>query len=217
MKLSNLMLFIAIWTVQNPVAFAAQDQREKIHLEILGAVIGPTKINGKPWDGVTIKSNTKASSLISSMLNRGQAATAVISFVMNNAGQGFNAPDVVGFIQPIGPKPLASKYLKRLLRLATNSTMTRNSHTPYLSARYLHWTIWPTTRFRITLYDVDVNDHDLIGTVELTYGDIMKAVTNGKITYINVSSQSAGNQILYIKVSARRSTNLHAAPRAEGQ
>lgn len=178
----------------------------KVNFTVLGAVIGPVKINGKSWD-VGRAVDPSASGLIAELMAPGSGAlvSSVVNTVSQVAANGTAAPDVVGYIQQVGP---TTRYLSKIsgtpIELAGKRTLARDSYTPNFQAGYSGWPIFIGTRFRIHLWDLDFQNHDTIAAVEITYDDIMSAIKHGKTKWIKVADQS-NNQLLYIQISASSS------------
>lgn len=194
-----LILLLMMSVFSNAVA----EEPIRINLTFLGAVIGPTKENGAPWDGPA-RIDTRTLSTVQNLMapGSGMASSAIINTVSQLARQGTAAPDVIGYVEQIGStiRDLANTA-GIPIALATKQNMTRDSYTPQFSVTYEGWPIFKDSRFQIHLWDADLFNNDAIGVVEITYNDIMQAIKNGKTTWIKVSDQSF-NQVLFIQISA---------------
>lgn len=177
-----------------------------VNFTILGAVVGPTKINGRKWDA-SFSTFTSVAPILTEMMLPGSsfATSSVINLIAKSAPKGGAAPDVIGYIHQTGPtlKSL-TKIAGTLLTLSSRKKLTKNSYFPSFSTGYIGWPIYKNTRFRIKLLDKDFRDDDHIGTVEINIDDIKKAIKAGKPIWINVSEQSM-NQLLFISLTATKS------------
>lgn len=178
-----------------------------VDFTILGALIAPTKVNGKTWDASSGIDKT-SSGMIAEMVMPGSgfAASAVISEVSKVAAQGIAAPDIIGYITQTGPttRSLANIAGTRMALATKQFNFSRDSYTPTFQTGYSGWPVFKDTRFQIKLWDADIRNDDPVGTVELTQSDIQEAIMNGKPTWINVSDQSM-NQVLFIQITASKS------------
>ena len=203
-KIKYTLLFILLFNILN-----ANEEIKYIDLTILGAVIAPTKIDKTTWDRGVIKIDNASSNLISEMITTGIPVSSIMNTIGNSAAKGTAAPDVIGYIQLLG-KTLksVSNIAWTPIALATkNYAITKNSYTPMFNAGYKNWPLYKDNRFRIVLLDADMFDSDdAIGTIELTYDDVMNAIKIGKTTWINVSEQGS-NQLLFIQISASESSS----------
>lgn len=174
-------------------------------VSILGALVGPTKIDGKPWDS-SLRLGSAASAAIGELGLPGTSAltASLIGSIANQAPQGKAAPDVVGYVRLEGTttRNLASAGGTNLA-LADRRMMTRDSYTPRFYVTYQGWTFFPDNRLRVHLWDRDLQNHDSIAVVEITYQDIIKAIEVGKPIWVNVADQSL-KQLLYVQISASK-------------
>lgn len=188
----------------------------KVNIEILSALIGPTKVNGTSWD-TEAKIDRASVALISEMVLPGSGFTAsnVASAVSKVAISGSAAPDVVGYIYQKGTttKQLV-KYAGNPIALSTFRNKSQDNYTPRFYAGYSGWPIFHDTRFQIQLWDADILNHDHIAVVELNYSNILEAIEKGEPTWINVAEQSM-NQLLYILISVIES-DKYTRPKMNG-
>lgn len=187
----------------------AKEEPVYVNFEILGAVVGPTKVNGRAWDAsfATGKTLNSISSTISNMYvpGSGIATSAIIDLIGKDAPKGKVAPDVIGYIVQTGltTKKIGQRAFTPMV-LANRHNLSRDSYMPNFSTGYRGWPIYKNTRFRIQLWDKDFQNHDNIGTVEITYEDISSAIEHGKPKWISVADQSM-NQLLFILITATKS------------
>lgn len=197
-------------------ASAESNELVRVDVEFLSALIGPTKVNGNPWDS-SAKINSTAMGLISDMIapGSGVAASTVAAAVAQNAPKGVSAPDVIGYVVQKGPTVRDLVNIAGIaMTLAPNQTETRDSYTPRFYAGYQSWPMFPRTRFQVQLWDKDLADHDQIAVVEITYDQIMRAKEKGEPTWVNVADQSM-NQLLYVLISVSPSI-VNAPPKMNG-
>lgn len=197
-------LILTLLCLQNLVYAQESEVQLKADITFLGAVIGPTKLNGKPWDA-SYDTKKSIGAGLSTLLSSAVPHKKIIDTVLAGAPKGSGAPDIIGSIQQVGPSyPGLEEAAKAPIALADKKTITKNGYTPIFTTEYKAWPMYSNTRFRIRLWDKDMMQNDFIGTVEVTTEDIQKAITAGQAIYINVSNQSQ-NQILYIQISAIQS------------
>ncbi|MBO6812123.1 MULTISPECIES: hypothetical protein [Marinobacter] len=197
-----LGLSVVLTTGFQNKASAESNELVRVNIEFLSALIGPTKVNGNPWDSKA-KINSTAMGMISDMIapGSGVAASTVAAAVAKNAPQGISAPDVIGYVVQRGPTIRNLVNIAGIpMALASNRTKTRDSYTPRFYADYQNWPMFPGTRFQVQLWDMDLADNDQIAVVEITYDEIMRARDEGEPTWINVADQSM-NQLLYVLIS----------------
>lgn len=188
-----------------------------VNFTVLSAIIAPTKMNGSNWDAHFIFSGGAAQALGDLILpGSGLLTAAVIQSISDSSKKGTVAPDAIGYIQQIGPtlKNLANIAGTRLI-LADKKTISKDSYMPHFDTGYSGWPIFKDTRFRIYLFDMDIKNNDHIGTVEITFNDIMLAIQHGKSVWINVADQG-NNQLLYIQISATKALP-NQRPKLEGK
>jgi len=173
------------------------------NISILGAVIGPSKWNGDPWDGAG-KRNPKAFKAIGKIVNAGNASVpAVIKKVEKLAPTG-RAPDVFGYVTTYGPTTTAlSDTAATRFTLATKHSARRNTYHPRFNVSYDGWPVYKHTQFRIVLWDADRSRNEAIGVVNISYADVKNAVAAGKPIWVNVYKRSQG-QIICIQIKASK-------------
>lgn len=202
MKYLLIFLLIFSYSMQSQ----GGSQPTYLDIEILSALIGPLKVNDRPWDSKS-SVNPSAVALVSEMMlpGSGAAASSVISAVKSAAPHGTAAPDVIGYIVQRGPtiKALVS-VAGTPMALALKHQKTQDSYTPRFFANYQGWPVFEGTRFQIQLWDADLLENDQIAVVEINYKHLLDAAEKGKPTWINVADQSL-NQLLYILVSVSHS------------
>lgn len=147
MKRLSMLLLICV------VSFSAiaDEQPIMVNVQFLSALIGPTKLNGKPWDGSGLTS-TKGLGGLSDMLVPGSGipAETVISTVNAIASQGASAPDIVGYVTLTGATTHAlAPYAGTPLALSDMRTKTQDSYTPRFYVSYYGWPMYKDTRFQI--------------------------------------------------------------------
>lgn len=204
MKKFKVLVLLLLLVISNQLN--AKDEIKYIDLTILGAVIAPNKIDRTTWDATSsFKVDSATTGLLIDtigMSTTGIPVSKVLNTIGNNAAKGSAAPDVIGYVELEGTSlKKISNIAWTKVALATKANKTKNSYTPMFNAGYRNWPLFKENRFRITLKDADLFDDDPIGTVELTYDDIIKAIEKGKSTWVDVTEQG-GNQLLLIQISA---------------
>ena len=209
---------VAIALLIGFISVARASEPVKVDIEILSALIGPTKVNGSPWDakfgfgGVA----TGAAGIISDMVAPGSGvlASKVVSAVTSAAPKGSASPDVIGYVVQKGTTTRAlAPYAGTPLALATRHQKTQDSYTPRFNTSYSSWPIFANTRFQIHLWDADINNDDSIAVVELNREMIIDALDEGPV-WVNVAEQSM-NQLLYVQISVSKS-HRYSSPKMNG-
>ncbi|MBR9867548.1 MAG: hypothetical protein GYB20_05745 [Oceanospirillales bacterium] len=97
----RILLFISIALF---ASYSLAEQPDKINVQFLGALICPTKVNGKPWDRSKAP-NLRASSIIGELVYPGSGIPIdFIAKTLNEVSvQGVGAPDVIGYVYQKGP------------------------------------------------------------------------------------------------------------------
>lgn len=192
------------------------EQPQYVNFTILGAVVGPTKINGATWDA-TFRANSKTSGLLSDFVlpGSGELTSSAIQVISQVSKHGTAAPDVIGNVVQTGPTVRTLTNVAGIrMTLADKRRLTKDSYMPEFDTGYSGWPIYKDTRFRIQLWDKDAIRSDNIATVELTYDDIMLAIKRGKPVWINVADQSM-KQLLYVEITATKALT-NQSPKMEG-
>jgi hypothetical protein len=162
-------------------------------VNLVGAFLGPTKTSGKPWDGMSLDSDTgELAKNVSKAMKLAAPELAVAGFLGKQLNWASSAPDVVG---------TAELFVDGVSRGAIPISISQDSLTP--TWEYVQWTMVDLNRarVRITLRDSDLTSDDDIGTVELTPDDLRAASRAGNVHLVRVDGQTS-SQILFIKLSA---------------
>ncbi|WP_203142727.1 hypothetical protein [Marinobacter mangrovi] len=215
-KFSFVSLIFAALLISQEANAADKALPQKLDIEFLSALIGPVKVNGKPWDAAA-NINRTAVSMISDMIAPGSgiAASSVVSAVAKDAPQGTSAPDVIGYVVQKGTTTTSlAKVAGIPLALALNRQKTQDSYTPRFYAEYQGWPVYEGTRFQVQLWDKDLIRNDQIAVVELNYDQLSQAAKSEKPVWINVADQSM-KQLLYILISVTPSLR-NTAPKMNG-
>ena len=181
---------------------------ERLRITLIGAHIGPGKVDGTRWDGIGKLSEdqvSKTQELVQLAAEMAAAAANPPAALAATAGKllgdmampAASKPDVYGWVewQPAGSGPTLK------LDLAPRSRPVREFSATWRQPVVLPDAKWnPRLRIRITLRDKDITSDDAIGTVELNGDHIRYAWARQKVTPILVADQSDG-QLLAVKVS----------------
>jgi len=176
----------------------------KVNLSIMGAVVGPTKWTGAPWDGRG-KADPKAVKAVRKLMQGGGEVAAAIARIKELAPKGAaSAPDVTGYVIYTGPtsRELAQIASTRLA-LAPKHEPMENNYQPRFDVGYRGWPVYRHSLFRLVLWDADRSHAEPMGVVKIRYRDIARAVESGKPTWVNVARQSY-NQILFVEIRASK-------------
>jgi hypothetical protein len=181
---------------------------KRIRITVIGAHIGPGKVDGTRWDGVGKLSEEQvsktqelvklAAQMAAAAANPPGALAAAAGKLLGDMAMPAAAkPDVFGWVewQATGSEPAIK------LDLAPRSKPVREFSVTWRDAVELPAANWnPRLRIRVILRDKDMASDDAIGTVELNGDHIRYAWSKQKVTPILVADQSDG-QLLAVKVS----------------
>jgi hypothetical protein len=162
-----------------------------VRVSIIGALIAPSKTDGRTWDGpgrVPIETTNK----VVSALAAANPYAAVAGVVANLAMSTLDKPDPYGYAELLGPGLAGSVELP----MSYIDTLTPS----WQGADFIQVPLRSGARIRITLIDKDLSHDDPIGTVELSNRDLREALEAGNIVPVRVAEQS-NSQILFINVS----------------
>lgn len=209
------MLSIAVLTASFNTYAKNRQKPTYYNIEILSALIGPTKVNGRPWDPKSSANTETLAAIVSEMMlpGSGVSAASVVSAVSTMAPNGSPAPDIYGYIVQNGPttKSLV-KVAGKVQALLLRRDKSKNSYTPRLYGGYKGWPVYEDTRFRIQLWDADFDKDDHVAVVELNVSHLREAAEKGEPLWINVSEQSM-NQLLYVLISVIEITGKRPKPK----
>ncbi|MCG7869359.1 MAG: hypothetical protein JAY74_23675 [Candidatus Thiodiazotropha taylori] len=214
-KLLLSLLSIAVLTMSFSTYAKKREKPTYYNIEILSALIGPTKVNGRPWDPKSGANTEAIAAVVSEMMLPGSGITAasVVTAVSTMAPNGSPAPDIYGYIVQNGPttKSLV-KVAGKVQALLLRRNKSKNSYTPRLYGGYEGWPVYTDTRFRIQLWDADFDKDDHVAVIELNTDHLRQAAQKGEPMWINVAEQSM-HQLLYVLISVIEITGKRPKPR----
>jgi len=168
-------------------------------IEIVSALVGPSKIDGTQWDGTGEVPSDLVLGLAAA-LGAGVFAP-VFSFMVTEAAQVAGKPDPFGYteINAVGEWDFRQD-------LATIDTNTEDTFAPNWPMP-VGWSNVPYSeniRIRLVLKDEDLVNDDDMGVAEINAADVAAAWAAKKIYQVRVAEQTA-NQILYVGISVTKS------------
>lgn len=207
------------------IAAAAEDSEARrqaalvglYDVEVLGAVVGPTKAGGDRWDlgfGSALSGLTHAylATLPQGLLLLEHASRGIEDLV-TQVGNSSALPDVFGYLQISGPNtPTSWEHIKVSLR--PPSSPLRDSIDvnfpggPGFNAVQLEH----GDGVRVTLYDSDIDQNDLVGTFEVNAEELLQAAELGRPVAINVSTRT-NNTVLQLKIKVHAASQSEPSPR----
>lgn len=218
MKMKRKLIIVFSLLILAASLNASERNREKptyYNIEVLSALIGPSKVNGRPWDPKSGANTSALAAVVSEMMLPGSSTTtaSIISTVSTMAPTGAPAPDIYGYIVQNGPttKSLV-KVAGKVQALLLRRNKSKNSYTPRFYGGYQGWPVFLSTRFRIQLWDADVLEDDHVAVVELNASHLKDAALKGEPLWINVSEQSM-NQLLFVLISVTEITGKRPKPK----
>jgi len=194
---------------------AKADLPKTVSVEVLSALIGPSKVDGSKWDGIGhVKPEVQqqvqriAAQKVVALagLAVGVAAapyTAAVS-LMSGIGTSFlskeDKPDPYGTVEVA----VDNEYQPAMKRdLYPRGGFEKDTFMPsFPDGAFQRIPLKKGTRFRVTLWDKDLTKSDFIGKAEITYDDLVAALNAGKIYQVMVADQTQ-NQLLFIGIAVR--------------
>jgi len=160
-------------------------------VELHGATISLTKVDGSPWDigpapsPADVKDLAKALALI-------DPVAPVLAILARPTAQALGKPDPFGTAKLVVSGTDSTSFkLKKI----------QDSYTPaWEGVRWEHVSLDGNTRIQVTLADKDLVNDDPIGTFELTATDMKAAIAEGKVHQVKVADQT-NNQALFAAIS----------------
>jgi len=169
-----------------------------VSVEVLGAYIGPGKIDNTTWDGTgTVPPEVLA--LVADALGY-PGVDKIADVVQQAAYQALSKPDPFGTanLDRDGSGFDAADDVK----LATTANNTEDTFKPTWPMPYPGWKDLPFDgglQVRVTLYDEDLSLNDDIGTATINYPELLAAWESGKSYWVRVEDQTQG-QLLAVEI-----------------
>jgi len=184
---SNARGAVAPYVTSPPVPMATNFATVELH----GATISLTKVDGSPWDigpapsPADVKDLAKALALI-------DPVAPVLAILARPTAQALGKPDPFGTAKLVVSGTDSTSFkLKKI----------QDSYTPaWEGVRWEHVSLDGNTRIQVTLADKDLVNDDPIGTFELTATDMKAAIAEGKVHQVKVADQT-NNQALFAAIS----------------
>lgn len=173
---------------------------DRVNIAIVDATIAPAKENGQAWDGigpVPVGVLQGVSRLLAAAPARGRAELAtktgaVVAELAAAVASGLQAPDPKGYAE------LLVAGTARRLNLPEQQDTFRPT---WYAITFDQVPLVQDIRIRVQLFDADtVGNDDPIGLAELTYDDLLSALSGEQVTQIRMVEQTRGH-ILYVGIS----------------
>lgn len=157
-------------------------------VSVLGALIAPTKLDGRPWDGMG--DPTQLAQAVGGLLADASPYTAIASAMAGPAAAALDQPDVGGSAQLfMDGREFGVGVLEKV----------QDSFTPQWSTVTWDNVELPRARVRLTLWDRDLLNDDPIGIVEISPDELVNAASAGTVVPIRVDAQNL--QVLFVSIS----------------
>lgn len=179
---------------------APQRLPNRVHIALIDATIAPGTAQGKSWDGssqVSFDVLQNVSKLLATMPTQGRVqdatrAGAVVAEIGAAIASRFVPPDPKGYVDL-----LVAGTSRRLVLREQQDTF----HPTWAGIAFDQVPLVEGLRMRVQLFDADdFGSDDPIGTAELTYDDIVEALSYEQVVQIRVDSQTQG-QLLFLGIS----------------
>jgi hypothetical protein len=156
--------------------------------------VGPTKIDGSPWDGTGSSISSSDVALIAEALEATNPYSTVIGLLSDPAMSAMSKPEV------FGTATLTSSAGKAPLQKFAGERDSLRPHFPSAP----HWERVPlnsATRIEVALMDEDVLNNDSIGTFVVNSKALTDAVREDKVYQYKVADQTA-KAVLFVGLIA---------------
>jgi hypothetical protein len=177
-----------------------------VAIDMLGALIGPSKSNGAEWDGT---GSIPTEIVVGLAAAAGQPEVGpLLNFMQQSAIKSLSAPDAYGIaeLDPYGIAeldPYGNGFDTTLtITLATPDNNTGNTFQPSWPLPVPGWRsvpFGPGLKVRVTLKDEDIANPDDIGTATINYEDLVEAWTAQDSHWVRVDDQT-NRQLLAVQV-----------------
>lgn len=166
-----------------------------VRVVLVGATIGPSKIDGTAWDGAGGALPTLAAG-IARELGADAAQGIVVAHVAGELLTQTTRPDPYGYVEArVGGELLARAALPR----GPESTDTLTPSWPR-AAGLARVPLGAGTRIRVHLVDHDLDADDPIGDAEISAAVLRAALDSGRVFQVDVGDQTQG-QVLRLGLS----------------
>lgn len=155
---------------------------------LVGALIAPSKIDGRPWDGMGDPSELVRG--VTGILTANALYGDVAAALAGPAAAALDKPDVGGAAELfINGHAVASGRLSKV----------QDSFAPQWANLIWDGVDLEMARIRVSLWDMDLLENDPIGVVEVDARKLLEASAVGAVVPVRVNDQNA--QVLYISIS----------------
>ena len=167
-----------------------------VTVRFIGALVGPAKANGDPWDfdGSSISEEGKAA-LAQALLGANPYAS-VLALMSGPLLSPVAKPD------PFGTVTVETATGSQTFPIATEAQAPADSFA-LTAASPPGWrgvTLGRDIRFLVNLWDSDLVNNDPIGTAEINMDDVKAALAAERVYHVKVSDQTFGT-ILFVDIS----------------
>jgi len=177
----------------------ASTPTEPVRVQFNGAIVGPGKANGTPWDGPGTITAANWSALLEALL--GDAPVDDTLALLNGVLGGFDKPDPTVKVE-FAPQGSYDPALSG--DLVTDADNQENTYTPQWPGNpgYNQVTWHAAMKFKVTLTDEDLALDDPMGAAEIHAGHIAAAWKAGGVYSVPVFDQT-DNQVLFLEIEVK--------------
>lgn len=174
-----------------------------VNVAVLGATIGPTKADGRLWDGIgTVPKDVRDAAIAASRGGRPVAGITVGAAAWSN---GMAPPDPAGTAWVVGARPVEVPAPGGWVLTAPSVELPENADTftPAWTLVLPDLLLDKATMVRISLVDMDLTEEDPIATVNLDANTLRRAL-RARRPYVCDVTEMTGAQILSVTVDVTR-------------
>ncbi|WP_394824791.1 hypothetical protein [Pendulispora albinea] len=164
-----------------------------VRISMVGATLGPAKIDGTRWDALTVFPNLAAG--VTTSAGGSTHMAIVAAHLTGEVLASFEKPDPFGWAELTAADRAVGE--RRPLTGCGDDTLTPTWST---AAQWRHVRLSDSTRIRVHLLDRDLDGNEPMGDVDVHAGHLRMALEKGTIVQVPVSDQSQG-QVLAIAIS----------------
>jgi hypothetical protein len=165
-----------------------------VNIEIISALLGPSKSDGTPWDGTGTVPASVTDGLAIALRVPGMGD--ILNFMASSTIQSLSKPD------PLGTAQLdVGSGFGNAITLANANNLTIDTFEPTWPGQpgWLSVKFSMALKVRLTLQDEDLLYNDDVGVATITGSDLYQAWLDGRTYWVRVEGQTQ-NQLLAVAV-----------------
>lgn len=167
----------------------------EVSIQIRETVIRPWNHNNMQWDGLTLISPDDIQAL-DDILGLSDPYLEAVGYLAELASRGWGLPDPMGYAELFAD----GEWSPDARSLGGEGTGFENTCVSPWNVGWEHVPMRDTTKVHIALHEHDLLGDDPIGDVEINSSDLLDAMRENQVFYVQVSDQGQG-AILFVGIS----------------